>query len=141
MSLVNYCPTRGAIMKERPKSITIVCWILIVTGVFSLFSSTLHFNDSKVLEIMSKIPLPISIQYILIYAGSAITFLCGIAMLKRQNWARFLYAGWKIISLTIGVATFPMKVLLIPGIIVFLIIAYFLFRPRANEYFKARAIS
>jgi len=73
----------------------------------------------------------------MMYAGLLITLVCGIAMLKGQNWARLLYVGWSIIGFIIGMATSPMKALMIPGVIVFLVVAFFLFRPKANEYFKA----
>ena len=73
----------------------------------------------------------------MMYVGLVITLVCGIAMLKRQNWARLLYVGWSVIVLTISIATSPMKLLLLPGIIGFMVIAFFLFRPKANEYFQA----
>jgi len=88
-------------------------------------------------ELMSKNAMPISIQYAMMFAGLLITFICSIAMLKRQNWARILYVVWSIIGFIISITTSPMKAMMIPGIILFLIITFFLFRPKANEYFKA----
>lgn len=77
----------------------------------------------------------------MMYAGLLITLACGIAMLKRQNWARLLYVGWSITGFIIGIATSPMKAMMIPGIIIFFIFAFFLFRPKANEYFKATEVA
>lgn len=128
-------------MNERPKSITVVCWILIVMGGISLITSLLSFNNPVTQELMSKSPIPISIQYIMMFAGLLITLACGIAMLKGQNWARLLYVGWSVIGFIIGIATSPMKAMMFPGIIIFFIFAFFLFRPKANEYFKATGVA
>lgn len=121
---------------QRPTSITVVSWILIVTGGLTLITSTFSLMSPITQDIMSKSPIPISIQYIMLYVGLLITLGCGIAMLKRQNWARLLYVGWSIFGFIIGIATSPMKIMIIPGILIFLIYAFFLFRPKANEYFK-----
>jgi hypothetical protein len=124
-------------MNKRPKSVTVVCWILIVSSGLTVISSILTFNNPVSREILSKSLIPINIQYIMTFVGLLIGIVCGIAMLKGQNWARLLYVGWGIIGLIIGIVTTPMKALMIPGIIVFLIVIFFLFRPKANEYFKA----
>ena len=124
-------------MNERPKSITVVSWILIVMGGISLISSTFSLNSPVTQDLMSKSPIPITIQYIMLYAGLLITLGCGIAMLMRQNWARLLYVGWSILGFIIAIATSPMKMMMIPGVIIFIIFTFFLFRPKANEYFKA----
>jgi len=128
-------------MNQRPKSITVVCWILIITGGISLISSTFSLTNPVAQELMAKSSIPISIQYVIMYAGLIITLVCAIAMLKRQNWARLLYVVWSIIGFIIGIATSPMKVIMIPSIIIFLIVAFFLFRPKANEYFKATEVT
>jgi hypothetical protein len=124
-------------MNERPKSITVVCWILIAMGGISLVTSIFSFNNPVAQELMSKSPIPISIQYVMMFVGLLITIICGIAMLKGMNWARLLYIGWSIIGFIIGIATSPMKAMMIPGLIIFFIFAFFLFRPKANEYFRS----
>ena len=128
---------KGCIMIERPKSITVVGWIIIVMGGLNIISSILSFNSQITQELMAKSPIPISMQYIMLYAGLLISVGCGIAILKRQNWARLLYVGWSLVGVIVGLATSPMKMMLIPGVIIFLIFTFFLFRPNANEYFRA----
>ncbi len=123
-------------MNQRPKSITIVCWFLIISAGISLVTSTLSLNNPITRNIMAKSLLSINIQYIIMYSSLVISIVCGIAMLKGQNWARLLYIAWQVIGSIIGIAASPMKALMIPGIIIFLRIAFFLFRPKANEYFK-----
>ena len=123
-------------MQSRPQSLTVVCWILIVLGPLAIvpaFTVTMH--DPNVIELMNKSPLPISVQYAMMCLGALITSGSGIMMLYRQNWARFLYIGWIIIGIIIALITSPFKVMLLPGIVMNAIIAFFLFRPAANAYF------
>ena len=127
-------------MKKRPTSITVIAWILIVMCGISLITSTISLNNPMAKELMSRSPISIPIQYAMMYVGLLIILISGIAMLKGQNWARLLYVIWSIIGFVIGIATSPMKAAMIPGFVVFLIIAFFLFRPKANEYFAGTGV-
>ena len=69
-------------MNQRPTSITVISWILIVIGVISLISTTAMLNNATVLELMAKSPLPIPVQHAISYIGLLITIVCGLAMLK-----------------------------------------------------------
>ncbi|MFL6622170.1 MAG: hypothetical protein ACJ8J7_07840 [Sulfurifustaceae bacterium] len=124
-------------MKQRPTSITVVSWILIVLGAISLVTSTIALNNPQAVELMGRSAIPLSIQYVIMYVGIVITLVCGIMMLKGQGWARILYVVWSIVSFGVGLLTSPVKVAVVPGLVIFLIIAFFLFRPRANEYFRS----
>ncbi|MBN1378683.1 MAG: hypothetical protein JXA04_05565 [Gammaproteobacteria bacterium] len=123
-------------MNDRPKSITVICWILIVMAAISLITSTLSMNNPIAREIMEKSPLPINIQYAFMFVGLAVMLISGVVMLKGQNWGRWLYVGWSLFGFVIGITTSPMKVAMIPGLVIFLILVFFLFRPIANKYFK-----
>jgi len=124
-------------MKKRLTSVTVAAWILIVTGGISLITTTAMINNPMVLNSMNKSPFPIPIQYAFTYIGLLITLVSGIAMLKQHNWARLLYVIWSVIGFLVGLATSPMKAAMIPGLIIFIVITFFLFRPRANEYFSS----
>jgi hypothetical protein len=124
-------------MKKRPTPVTVVAWILIVVGISSLVAMTLTLNNPATLDLMSRSLLPISLQYVLAYAGFLVTIVSGIVMLKGRNWGRLLYVVWSAIGSLIGLATSPLKLAMIPGIVVFLIFTFFLFRPSANAYFQA----
>ena len=123
-------------MGKRPTSITVIAWILIVTGGVSLITSSISLNSPMIKEIMSRSPIPIPVQYAMMYIGLLVSIVSGIGMLKKQNWARFLYVIWGAIGFLIGLFTSPMKMALIPGLLFFAIIVFFLFRPGANEYFS-----
>ena len=122
-------------MGKRPTSLTVIAWILIVTGGLSVITCTMGLNNPTVKDIMSRSLLPLSVQYVLMYAGLIVSVISGLSILKRQNWSRYLYVIWSTIVFVISIITSPMKVALIPGIVFFVVIAFFLFRPKANEYF------
>jgi hypothetical protein len=123
-------------MKTRPTSITVVSWILIVIGLVSLVASTASLDNPMTKELMSRSPIPIPLQYIMMYFGLLAQIASGFAMLKRKNWGRLLYPIWGAIGLVIGLITSPIKLMLIPGVVFFAVVVFFLFRPNANEYFK-----
>jgi len=130
-------------MKKRPRSITVISWILIIMAGISLLKiSTMRISDPMLLqEVMGRSPIPVSVQYIMMYLGMSIILISGFAMLKGKNWGRSIYILWSVISLVVGIATTTVKFNMIPGIIGFLIITFFLFCPKANEYFKTIGIS
>ena len=123
---------------KRPTSVSVLSWILIVTSGITLINSTVSLNNPMVKELMAKSLLPIPLQYMMLYVGIFITIVAGIAMLKGRNWARFLYVVWSAIGFVIGIMTSPMKAAMIPGLVVFAVITFFLFRPKANEYFSPK---
>lgn len=124
-------------MKERPTSISVISWILIIMGGISLVATTAMINNPAVRDLMSKSPIPIPVQYAMAYVGFLILIISGIAMLKGHNWARFLYVIYSLIRLIIDIATLPIKAAIIPGVVVFLFAAFFLFRLNANAFFAA----
>jgi len=126
---------------KRPTSISVIAWILIVMSGINLLTSTMNLNNPIVRELMEKSLLPISLQFTILYAGLLITIVSGVAMLKGQNWARFLYVGWGVIGFVTGILTSPMKAAMVPGFVIFAVITFFLFRPKANEYFLKKDTS
>jgi len=126
---------------KRPTSITVISWILIVISVLNLVTSTVTINNPTVRELMAKNPLPIPLQFVMLYIGLTVALVCGVAMLRGHNWARWLYVIWSAIGMIVGLATSPMKAMMVPGALVFLIVAFFLFRPNATLYFSQSGAS
>jgi hypothetical protein len=136
-------------MKKRPTSVTVIAWFLIVVGVIALITNIATINDPMARHLMNKSPLPIPVQIAMTYIGLLITLFAGIAMLKGHNWARFLYVIWSIVGFVAGIAASPMKAPMIPEfakLMVFaislfqmVIIAFFLFRPKANAFFSPQS--
>lgn len=123
---------------KRPTSISVIAWFLIVSSGISLIAIPVSLNNPMAKVLMAKSLLPIPLQYVLLYLGVLITFVAGIAMLEGQNWARFLYVIWNAIGFVIGIVTYPLNTAMIPGFVGFAVITFFIFRPKANEYFSPK---
>jgi len=87
-------------------------------------------------ELISKSPIPVPVQYAMSYAGLLVMLVSGAAMLKGQNWGRWLYVVGTAAGALIGVMTSPLKEAMIPGFVFFVVVTFFLFRPNANKYFS-----
>lgn len=122
-------------MKTRPTSITIISWILIVVGATSLITTTAALNNPMAKELMARSPIPLPVQYATLYVGLLVMIISGVAMLKALNWGRLLYVIWSAAGFVISFATSPMKIAIIPGFLLYLVVVFFLFRPKANQFF------
>src|SRR5690349_2107547 len=114
-------------MGTRPTSVTVVAWILIVIGGISLAATTYMLDNPVARDLMSKSPIPITVQYAMTYIGLLITLVSGIAMLRQKNWGRWLYVIGTAVGFLIGIATSPAKEAMIPGFVVFIVVTFFLF--------------
>ena len=128
-------------MRTRPTSITVIAWILILMGGISLVTTTLVINSAvidnpAVQELMGKSPIPVPVQHAMTYIGLLVMLISGVAMLKGQNWGRWLYVVGTALGFLIGILTSPIKEAMIPGFVVFVVVTFFLFRPKANQYFS-----
>ena len=72
-------------MKKRPTSVTVIAWILLVTSGLSLLTSTMAINNPMAQELMAKSPIPVPLQYVMLYLGLAISILCAIFMLRARE--------------------------------------------------------
>ena len=128
-------------MKERPISITIISWFLIVTNIMSVIVTLVNINNPDVKAMMQLSALSLEVQYLMMVIGLIISISCGFLMLSGNVIGRNLYMVWTILSLSIALFTSPLKTLLIPGIIFFMVFAFFLYRPKANKYFLESKVS
>lgn len=120
---------------NRPTSITVISWVLIVTSAINLISFYLSHGNALAQSMMAQSPLPVAVQYAIGYVGIAIQLVCAAAWLKGLAWGRALYIGWGGIGLAIGFYSSPSMGVMIAGAVVFAIIVFFLLRPAANAYF------
>lgn len=122
-------------MAKRPTSISVISWYFILGGGISLITTTAMINNPMVQDWMAQNPIPIPVQYAMNYIGLLVMIVSGVAMLKGANWARYLFAIWTLVVSVPGIVTSGMKAISIPGFVVFLVIAFFLFRPKATAFF------
>jgi hypothetical protein len=132
-------------VNERPISIIVIAWIVLFSAVlpllgsiFSLLGSIFNANPPAVHEMMAKTPIPVPVQYLMLFAGVIISIVSAIFMLGGANWARLLYICWGAFSCVIAFFTSPAKLTLIPGVVFYLIFVFFLLRPKASAYFTQR---
>ncbi|MBM7558144.1 hypothetical protein [Halanaerobacter jeridensis] len=126
-------------MKKRPRSITIIAWLIIGMAVITLATTTITLLNPEFKKqsekLMKQNSAPLMVQYILMYLGAMVSFVSGVAMINAKNWGRILYVGWSGLSLLFGFFTSPAKGTVIPSLIFTLVIIFFLFRDVANKYF------
>lgn len=123
-------------MNKRPLSVTIIGWFLIVTSIFSLFSALMMGSNPQVSAMLAESPLPQSVHEIVGIIGGLISLVSGYGILKGFNWARILYIAASVAGLLFSLLTVPMVSIIVLGVVMLAVIAFFLFRPAANDWFK-----
>ena len=126
-------------MKPRPTPVTVIAWLEIAGGGLGLIVTTflLLLNNPRVRDLMAHSPISAPVQHVLSYVLVVVMITSGVGMLKGQNWARLLYVIYNAINFLLGLATAtsPVRVMLIPAVIIYGVIVFFLFRPKASQYF------
>jgi hypothetical protein len=126
---------------KRPTSVSVIAWIFIVTSVLSLAVNFYNLNNPMVRDMMARSLLPVSLQFGILFVGLVITVISGVGLLKRFNWSRMLYIGWSLLATVVTLITSPMKVVVVPGLVVLGIIAFFLYRPKVNAWFAGQPVA
>lgn len=80
--------------------------------------------------------LPAPAYYAITFGGFLIYIISGAGILKGWNWARYLFVTWGLIGVVTKLITVPVKKELLPGLLIFVIIAVFLFRPAVDLHFS-----
>jgi hypothetical protein len=111
--------------KKRPISITILSWLYIVVGVLSTAEHFVEFRAQR--------PVLNEVVWITVLGAAAI--VAGVFMLRGRNWARWLALAW--MAAHVVISTLHLIHGLLIHSVVFLLIAYLLFRREAREYFSA----
>ena len=112
-------------MIKRPVSVTILASLLLLVGTAGfighlspiLKSHAVHYDDA------------------LVEFTELIAIVCGVFLLRRHNWARWLAVAWMAFHVALS---FDSLQKLIIHCLFLALIAYFLFRPNARIYFQHR---
>jgi hypothetical protein len=121
---------------ERPDSITIIAWIMLVFGVSSLQVGIFSINN-PVPETIANIPIPAQVESSRFFADAVISIVSGIFILRGANWARLLYIWWGAFYFVIELLMRPVKATTLTMGACYLIVVFFLLRPRASAYFAS----
>jgi hypothetical protein len=111
--------------KKRPVTITVVGWLFIVVGAVSTAAHCASFRAHR--------PPLNEVVWIAVLGAAAI--FAGAFILRGRDWARWLALAWMATHVVIS-ALHLLHGLLVHSIL-FVVIAYLLFRPEARKYFSA----
>lgn len=114
------------VMKKRPLSVLIISCLFLASGAVGVVHHLTEFKISKPLE--SDLVWPSLVVLLAIVSG---TF-----MLLGRNWARWLALAWIAFHAVISFFH-SMQQAVVHGLL-FVLIAYFLFRPDVRAYFNPR---
>lgn len=120
---------------NRPTRLTVVGIILIIMGVLAVINLGIALAVPMVRELAKAQPMALPLQYAITTGSALVMIASGIAVLTRRHWGRWLYAGWTVLTLLIGAFTSPMKLMLIPGTLIFVVICGILFSAKASAWF------
>jgi len=109
--------------KERPWSITIISFYLLLGSIFSIIAQIMTIQRLSAFQIVSC------------FTHAVLGAVCGVLLLKRVSWSRYLYIitfmGASIISISMD--GFRSNFI---GLLLAIVIIFFLFNGSAGRYFK-----
>ncbi|PWT90397.1 MAG: hypothetical protein C5B55_09840 [Blastocatellia bacterium] len=118
-------------MTKRPIYVTLIGLFFIVLGTLALGGGLMDLFNS-----MRGHPVRNSIGELLIMCLTRlIGLIAGVFLLKRKNWARWLCIAWMAFHVILTLLPPPKVPQLVIHIVFLSLLLFFLFRPRANEYF------
>lgn len=110
-------------MRKRPLNITIIAWLLIVTGIFA---TALHVKEALSHPTFHFVDLWIPVVAFL-------PTVFGIFILLGQSWSRWLALGW--ISFHVAISFFDSWKKVSVHAVLAVLIGYILFCAEARAYF------
>src|SRR6266700_3042922 len=108
----------------RPRSITVIGWLFVAAGVIGLAYHATEFKAWR----------PFQYELLWVCLVRLLAVFCGVFMLRGSNWARWLLLVWIAYHVVLS-AFHSFAEFVIHGLL-FAVVAYFLFRPRASAYFR-----
>jgi hypothetical protein len=126
-------------MIRRPTPVTAIAWILIVFGIFGLLltSKNMIWPSASRIERMASSPVPIPVQYAILAAADFLSLLMAYLLLGGKSSGRWLYAIVEPLRFVYALIQGSTTMMILPGLLMFAVIIYFLFRKDANIFFAA----
>lgn len=111
--------------KKRPVTVTVVGWLFVAVGAVSTAAHIAEFRTHR----------PMVNEVVWIAALGAAAIVGGVFMLRGRDWARWLALAW--MATHVVISAFHLLHGLLVHSVLFVLIAYLLFRREAREYFSA----
>jgi hypothetical protein len=124
-------------MEKRPLSLTIIAWLLIIFGLFGLYGVLTMGSNPVAMKMLAQMHVSLMFQQVFGVLGCIVSLIVAYGIFKAQPWSRVLYVVWGIIGLVVNFFTSPIKALLVISLILLVVVCYFLFSAKANEWFSA----
>ena len=111
-------------MTKRPLPVTIIAWLFIAAGIVGF---AYHAREINIHDLFGNDLILALFVRLLAVAG-------GIFALRVANWARWLLVTWLVYHVVLSIYH-PLEQLIVHSVLL-VVITFFLFRPKVNEYFK-----
>ena len=115
-------------MKARPLSVTIIGWLFMIFGSVALLSGLLPLAGADIARILAELK-----THWMVHLARLAGIVSGLFMLHGFNWARWLLVVWMIFHVVVSALHSWLQ--LVIHVSIFSVILFFLFRPRASEFF------
>jgi len=125
-------------MEKRPLSLTIIAWFLIIFSLLGLYGVATMGSNPVAMKMIEQMHSSLRFQQAWGVLGALINIVCAYGILKGLPWSRVLYVLWGVISVAVGFYMSPMKVVVLVTLVILVVIAFFLFTEKANDWFSAR---
>jgi hypothetical protein len=120
---------------QRPNSLSVIGWVLIVFAAFGLIGTAMLPANPMAAELLSGSPLPLSAHIAIGAIGGAISLACGYGVLKGLAWSRLLYVAWCIVGIALSLYSLPFNSMMLVSWAIQAVIIFFLYRPEATAWF------
>jgi hypothetical protein len=128
-------------MSNRPISLTIIAWALLILTVLGIVGIVTIEKNPAMMDMLAKSGTSLNMYRAQGVVGSLVNLAVVYGIFKGQPWSRVLYVAWGIISIALTAMLTPIVSALVLGVVILLVIGFFLFSLRANEYFAARGLA
>jgi len=125
-------------MSKRPLSLTIIAWFLIIVSVLGLIGTFTMSSNPAMQKMLAESHMSLAAYQAWTVLGIVINLICAYGILKGQPWSRVLYVVWGVIGIVVGFYISPMKVAIVLSVVILLVVGFFLFTEKANDWFSAR---
>ena len=112
-------------MSKRPLYIAIIAWLFIAAGTIGFLY---HSTEINIHDLFGNDLLLALFVRLCAVAG-------GIFLLRGAGWARYLLVAWLLYHVILSIFH-PIEQLIMHSVLL-AVITFFLFRPKASEYFKS----